>query len=290
MTAIEEFAPAKVNLTLEVLGRRSDGLHALASLVAFADAGDTLTLEVGAAPGVTVSGPFAAGLAGPNILAHALALLARRAPALALGAVRLEKRLPVAAGLGGGSADAGALLRAVRRANAGRADAVDWQAMARTLGADVPVCFAARPHWMTGTGDVLAPLPGGLPPLEAVLVNPLASVPADKTARVYSALGAGPVAPGGTSPPAPSFEDRDALLAFLRTRGNALTAAARSVVPETAAVLAALWSLPRVEHAAVSGGGPTAFAILPDRAAAVAARHAIAAAHPGWWAVAVTLR
>lgn len=289
MTSIREFAPAKINLTLEVAGRRGDGLHLIESLVAFADVGDVVTLDTDGAPGVRVAGPMASALAGPNILSRALALIAERAPQLVLGSVTLEKHLPVAAGIGGGSADAGALLRAVRRANGPASDGVDWQGFARALGADVPVCLESRPLWMTGIGDALAEIPGGLPPLHAVLVNPLAAVPADKTARVFRALGARPVRADYAAPAAPDFADRNALLAFMRARGNALAGAAEAVVPETVAVREALAALPGIDYAAVSGAGPTCFGIFPSRDAAEAGRARLAAAHPDWWVAAVTL-
>lgn len=289
MTQVREFAPAKINLTLEIAGRRGDGYHLVESLVAFADAGDVVTLEAGGGAGVQAAGPMAAALAGPNILAEALSLLAARAPELEVGSVQLDKRLPVAAGIGGGSADAGALLRAVRRANGAGAAGVDWHGLATRLGADVPVCLASRPLWMTGTGDILAGIAGGLPPLAALLVNPMVAVPADKTARVFRALGAGPVRADYAAPAAPRFADRAALLAFMRARGNALAEAAERIVPEVGAVRAALAVLPEVEHVAVSGAGPTCFGVFPDRDTAETARGRLAAAHPAWWIVAATI-
>jgi 4-diphosphocytidyl-2-C-methyl-D-erythritol kinase len=289
MTSIREFAPAKINLTLDIAGRRGDGFHELASLVTFADVGDVVTLDPAGAPGIAVSGLFGKELTGGNILDRVFALLRDRAPQLTLGSVHLEKVLPVAAGIGGGSADAGALLRAVRRANGAKAEGIDWHGLARALGADVPVCLAARPMWMTGIGDALAEVANGLPPLQAVLVNPLVEVPSDKTARVFRALGAEPLAEDYAAPDAPRFATRDALLDFMRARGNVLARAAEAVVPETGAVLAALRALPGVEYVAVSGAGPTCFGIFADREAADAARLQLAAAHPAWWAVAVTL-
>jgi 4-diphosphocytidyl-2-C-methyl-D-erythritol kinase len=289
MTLIREFAPAKINLTLEIAGRRNDGMHLVESLVAFADAGDVVTLDTSEPAGLDATGPMAAGLAGPNILLRALELIAKRAPQLALGAVHLDKHLPVAAGIGGGSADAGALLRAVCRANGPASDGVDWHGLARALGADVPVCLDGRARWMTGIGDVLVDVLGGLPRLAAVLVNPRAAVPADKTARVFQALGAGPVRAGYAPPAPPRFPGREALVAFMRARGNALAGAAEAVVAETALVRTALEALPDIEHAAVSGAGPTCFGVFPNRDAAEVARGKLAAAHPSWWVVAVTL-
>jgi 4-diphosphocytidyl-2-C-methyl-D-erythritol kinase len=195
---ITELARAKVNLTLEVLGRRPDGYHELASLVAFAEIGDLITLDpdvplkIGdAADAVTISGPFATSLVGENLIITTLQRLAAVAPGLQIGPIHLAKHLPVAAGIGGGSADAAAMLRAVRHATAGQpqATAVPWAAIAASLGADVPVCVASRACWMTGTGGALTALPG-LPTLDVVLVNSLGPVPADKTAQVFRALNA----------------------------------------------------------------------------------------------------
>ena len=290
MTSIRELAPAKINLTLEIVGRLGTGYHQLDSLVTFADLGDAVTLEPGAPAGVTIGGPMADALSGHrNILDTVLSALRAEAPRLALGAVHLEKHLPVAAGIGGGSADAGALLRTVRRANGSASDDVDWHALARALGADVPVCLESRPLRMTGAGDGLAEVPGGMPSLAAVLVNPLVEVPADKTARVFRALRAGAVPAGYAVPGPPRFADRAALIAFMRARGNHLADAAQAVVPDIRDVMAVLGTTPGIEYAAVSGAGPTCFGVFPDREAAEAARRTVASARPDWWAVAVTL-
>lgn len=289
MASIRELAPAKINLTLNIAGRRADGLHLIESLVAFADVGDAVTLEVGSARRVDVTGPMAGAIAGPNILSRTLALLEEHAPDLKTGPVRLEKHLPVAAGVGGGSADAGALLRAVRRANASASASVDWHGLARALGADVPVCLEARPLWMTGIGESLVEIERELARLDAVLVNPMASVPVDKTARVFRALGAAPASERYRAPAAPSVADRGALLAFMRAQGNALTDAAQTIVPEIGAVLSALRALPEIDYAALSGAGPTCFGIFPTREAAEAAQMRLAAAHPAWWIVAATI-
>jgi len=289
MTTIRELAPAKINLTLEIAGRRGDGFHELASLVAFASVGDMVTLNTTALAEVAVSGPFSSRIEGANTLDRTLELLSRAAPDLKLGAVHLDKILPVAAGIGGGSADAAALLRAVRTAN-GRAGAkVDWHALARRLGADVPVCLEGQSLWMTGTGEELADVRDGVTPLDALLVNPMARVPRDKTARVFSALGAEALPADYAPPPAPSFGSRAALIAFMRERDNQLASAALSVVPEIGSVLAALQQLDGIEHAAVSGAGPTCFGVFTDGDAAEAAWRALSAARPKWWIETATL-
>ena len=289
MAKVVELAPAKINLTLEILGRRPDGYHELQSLVAFASVADGVTLDVSAPPQVTVAGPFAGAIVGPNILDRTLALLREEAPSLRLGAVHLHKELPVAAGLGGGSANAAALLRAVRAANPEHAAKVEWHALAVELGADVAVCLAGRASWVSGIGDHVVPLAEPLPPLFIVIANPLASVPSDKTARVFRELGAPPLASGPRTVMAPVIKDRAALIALMRERGNALAEAARSVVPEMTAVLNALEGAQGAEVSAPSGAGPSCFAVFESHAAAILAAERLKAAHPGWWIVSATV-
>lgn len=289
MTTFREPAPAKINLTLEIAGRRADGFHELASLVAFADVGDTVTLDLERGPDVSVSGPFADGLVGANILERVLSSVRERAPHLRLGAVRLVKDLPIAAGIGGGSADAGALLRALKRANASEENSVDWAALACGLGADVPVCFDAKAAWMTGAGATLWKIAGGVPVLDAVVVNPQARVPADKTAQVFRALAAPPLPSDYAAPSPPAFRDRAEVLAFMRARGNDLADAAAAVVPEVRDVLDALGRAGDVQNAALSGAGPTAFAVFPDAATAERACALLSDAHPDWWCRTVRL-
>lgn len=286
-----EYAPAKINLTLEVVGKLPSGFHALASLVAFASVGDEVVFTPGEERGVFLSGPFAAALGGaPNTLERVLELVAETAPHVRLGRVDLEKNLPVASGIGGGSADAAALLRAIRRSSGAAGATVDWREIAARVGADAPVCFESRALWMTGVGHGLAEVSGGVPVLAGVLANPMAAVPADKTARVFRALGAARLQADPAAEGPPKFRDRDGLLAFMRARGNDLEDAAASVVPETRDLLAALRATAGVEHAALSGAGPTCFAIFRDAATAEAARRHVLASHPAWWSAAVTIR
>ncbi len=174
MTAsLTEQAPAKINLTLRVLGRRPDGYHQLESLVAFADLADTLTLQPGGAGGLDIAGPFASacGPAAGNLVLKAVAALRERAAGLTAGRFALAKNIPVAAGLGGGSADAAAALRLLARANGLAARDPRLAAAALVVGADVPVCLDCRARIMRGVGDELA-APLELPPLSALLVNP----------------------------------------------------------------------------------------------------------------------
>lgn len=291
MAVITEPARAKVNLTLEVVGRRPDGYHELKSLIAFADLADSVTLDTDAAPAGSVSGPFAGEIAGENLIVTALVLLGTAEPRLRLGAVHLEKQIPVAAGLGGGSADAAALLRAVRAANPELAPEIDWRGVAARLGADVPVCLASRAAWVYGKGEDVVPLAAPLPRLDAVLVNPRAPVRADKTAAVFERLAAPPT--DSLPLPRPSqltaYGSRLAVLQTLRAGANDLEAAAAAVTPEIAGVMTALAATERVELVRLSGAGPTCFAIYPSRHAAEAAAAAIAANEPRWWVRPTTL-
>ncbi len=289
-TVFEERARAKVNLTLRVLGKRPDGYHELDSLVAFADVADVVRLDTAGAAGVESSGCFAPSISGENLLDHTLRLIAARAPDLRLGRVHLDKVLPVAAGVGGGSADAAALLRAVRRANPDFATSIDWHALAVRLGADVAVCYEDRAAWMRGLGDVLMPLPSGIADAHAVLVNPRVTVPPDKTARVFRQLSAPPLCDTkrqSGSPVRP--ETWDGVMSVMQSQGNDLESAAIAVVPVIAQVLGALRDAPAARLARVSGGGPTCFALFETADAAQRAAIAISRSSPEWWVRAARL-
>jgi 4-diphosphocytidyl-2-C-methyl-D-erythritol kinase len=283
---IEETARAKVNLTLQVLGRRPDGYHQLASVVAFASVGDVITLNVGPTTGVTVSGPFSPQLPTEILVTRTLELLRAHEPRLVLGTVHLDKRLPIAAGIGGGSADAAAVLRAARRANPNFAGTVAWHALAAKLGADVPVCLANTLTFMTGLGDVLHVMPALAVPLAAVLVNPRSAVPADKTAQIFRALQAPPLPPGKNATDPPRIRDSGDVVTAITTFGNDLETAASSVMPAVGDVLTALRAMPGCQAAAMSGSGPTCYGLFRDADAAAAT---LRAAHPAWWIEAVTL-
>lgn len=281
---VTERARAKINLTLSVLGRRGDGYHELLSLVAFADTADTLRIDPAEPPGLVVNGPFACAIDGPNLVTTALELIATVAPGLLIGEVTLAKTLPVAAGIGGGSSDAAALLRAVRAAYP-TASGLDWMALARRLGSDVPVCFENRATWMSGAGEILHGLGQPLPHLDAVLVNPRAAVPRDKTSRVFRALAAPTLASstGGTATALPAIPDRTELLALMRRIGNDLEAPATAVVPKIEEVIDALEACSGVEIARLSGAGPTCFAVFADAPTAATAATHLSDAHPEWW-------
>lgn len=272
-------------------GRRPDGYHELASLVSFTgdDVSDELALDPSRPMGVTANGPHAPTLAGENLVAVAMARALAADPGLKTGAVTLNKQLPVAAGVGGGSADAAAVLRLLRRLNPERAATIDWPALALSLGADVPVCLESRAAFMTGIGEQIAEM-RALPPLDAVLVNPLVAVPADKTAQVFRRLGAAALPPGAApaSPPGP-FADRAALVGYLAAETNDLEPAAQAVVPAVVSVMTAIQVTAGCRLARMSGGGPTAFGIYDDRAAAETAAAALRRHKPGWWIVATTL-
>lgn len=278
---MREPAPAKINLTLHVLGRRPDGLHDLDSLVAFAAVHDVLSVSVADEFSLTVDGPFAAALAGTPP-GDNLALRAARAAVESAGsdqafAVHLTKNLPVAAGLGGGSADAAAVLRAAARI-LGLAPSSLFPAAAN-LGADVPVCLASRTMHMAGAGGRLTPAPA-LPTAPLALVCPPVPVP---TRDVFARWLLNPALP---TPPIPAVQSVQALAIALHHHGNDLTSAALSVAPIVADVLRALADQPGCLLARMSGSGPACFGLFPDSSAAAAAAARISAARPKWWLVA----
>jgi 4-diphosphocytidyl-2-C-methyl-D-erythritol kinase len=283
-TARAEQAPAKVNLTLRVLGRRADGYHDIESLVAFAGVGDVLTFTPAAALTLAVSGPTApaAGDVADNLVLRAARALAARVAGLALGRFALSKRLPVAAGLGGGSADAAAALRLLARANGIALDDPRLMQAARATGADVPVCLDPRARLMRGIGDVLS-APLDLPPLAAVLVNPGVAV---ATRDVFAAL---TPPPAGQTGPAASPAGTAALLAAIAGGRNDLEAPAIELEPTIAEVLAVLRRLPGCRLARMSGSGATCFGLFQSRAAASAAARTLRVGYPGWWVRATVL-
>jgi len=278
-----EGAPAKVNLTLRVLGRRPDGYHEIESLVAFASIGDALAFTPGATLALKVRGPTAAAAGGlaDNLVLKAAHALAQRIPALKLGRFELSKRLPVAAGLGGGSADAAAALRLIARHNRIACDDPRLMAAARATGADVPVCLDPRPRLMRGIGEVLSP-PLRLASLPAVLLNPGVSV---ATRDVFTALRAPPIAkaPRDDGSDASFPSDRNELIEALARGGNDLETPAISLHPAIAEALAALRAVGGCRLARMSGSGATCFALFDSARAATAAARSLRAAHPDWW-------
>ena len=286
MSAIAERARAKINLTLRVLGRRADGYHLLESLIVFAGVGDEVVFEPGGAPAVTMTGPYASAIAGGNLVDTTLEALAAADPDLTLGRVSIDKRLPIAAGIGGGSADAAAVLRAVRRINP--ACGVNWNALAAALGADVSVCLADRASYVWGVGEHVAAVEA-MPRLDAVLVCPQSAAPFGKTRSVFGRLAVGEVTAEPPPEPLPAFPDAAALIDYMGGVGNDLRAPANAVMPDSAVAEAALAAAAGCLYVSLSGAGPTSYGIFPDSAHAAAAAEQLRAQHPGWWIVATTL-
>jgi 4-diphosphocytidyl-2-C-methyl-D-erythritol kinase len=281
--ALDELATAKVNLDLWVVGRRADGYHELDSLVVFAPPCDRLRFEAAARLSLEVTGPFAAALAGApdNLVLRAARALAGQVGRPPAARISLDKRIPVAAGLGGGSADAAATLRGLNRLWRLGLTAADLTRLAAALGADVPVCLAARPTRMRGIGDQLEPV-RGLPELALLLVNPRQPV---ATAAVFAGLARTAGLPPELGPPPAT---RDGLLAWLRARPNHLEVPARRRLPAIGDVLAALAGQPGCALARVSGSGATCFGLFEDGDALARAASALAAAHPDWWVAPTT--
>jgi 4-diphosphocytidyl-2-C-methyl-D-erythritol kinase len=275
-----ENAPAKVNLTLRVLGRRADGYHEILSLVAFADFGDRLSFTPGGELMLTVHGPSAAqaGQSADNLVLKAARALAERVPDIVLGKFDLEKDLPVAAGIGGGSTDAAAALRLLARANDLAGDDPRLPEAARATGADVPVCLDPRPRMMHGIGEKLSG-PLVLPPLHAVLVNPGIAL-ATKDVFAGCTPAAHPLAPFDLTAPA---KNREQFLQSLAGQANDLEDAAINLAPVIADVLGALRALAGCRLARMSGSGATCFGLFDSAAAARSAAETLSNKYPQWW-------
>ena len=283
-------APAKINLSLRVIGRRSDGLHEIESLVAFADVCDWVGYERGRGLELKLEGPGAAdtGRLENNLIVRAAQALADRVPGLTHGRFRLVKRLPVAAGIGGGSADAAAALLMLADANGLPAQDGRLLAAAAEVGADVPVCLFSRARMMSGVGDRLGP-PVELPEVFALLVNPRVAAP---TPDVFAALG---LAPGSNMPfrgepifvPGSNAGITFEALALCR---NDLEPAALRIAPAIEPALERLSRLPGVMASRISGSGATCFALFDTSANAAAAHRRIVAEQPHWWVKLVGLR
>ncbi len=284
---------AKVNLTLRVVGRRVDGYHELESVVAFADCADRLSLAPGAALDLTMSGPLAqaCGETSDNLVLKAARLLAERVPDMKVGSFTLDKVLPVAAGIGGGSADAAAALRLLAQLNGLSLDDERLLDVALETGADVPVCLASRACDMTGVGETLTPL--SLPIIPCVMVNPCVPV---ATRDVFAALGLrnGELLVGATDvfrgtdwPEAgASVEDWVEVLA---ADTNDLEVPATRIQPVIGEVIAALNATNGAWLARMSGSGATCFAIYENTADAGRAAEKIRTDRPDWWVHAGTL-
>ncbi len=283
---IVEDAPGKLNLDLLVLGRRPDGYHELDSLVAFLGVADRLTFETADRLELVVDGPSAGDVpTGKSNLVHRAAQeLGRAIGRRPMARIRLDKHLPVAGGVGGGSADAAAALRGLVRLWELDLPPAALAATALRIGADVPVCLGGRPARMRGVGERLDPL-ARLPALPLLLVNPRAAL---ATAEVFAALG--PI----SAPPArsdlPKGDDQDWPLETLRQSRNDLETAARRLLPIVGEVLGELGRLPGCRLARMSGSGPTCFAVFGTAEEAAAAADRLAARRPGWWVIATATR
>ncbi|ALJ37728.1 4-(cytidine 5'-diphospho)-2-C-methyl-D-erythritol kinase [Azospirillum brasilense] len=303
MSSIAEAAPAKLNLYLHVVGRRDDGYHELDSLVAFADVADRVTVQPGVArialrgvdlppvgPRLAISGPFGPALMGENPAnnlviraAHALAArLGREADAM----IVLEKVLPIASGIGGGSADAAATLRALARLWGVPVTDPRFYEIAASLGADVPVCVAGRSCYFGGVGEVLEEAPA-LPDTFAVLVNPGVPVPTPAVFKACKGIFKSTFSAPARFTEAPA--DAAALAVLLKERRNDLTEPALTVAPVIADVLVALDSTDGCLLARLSGSGATCFGLYADAEQADAAARSIQTAQPRWWAKAARL-
>ena len=279
------FAPAKINLFLHVGAPGGDGYHPLCSLMAFADVGDRVVLHEADSLSVRVHGPFGGMLAGEGdnlVLRAARALLAQARGPQPLVGLSLEKLLPVAAGLGGGSSDAGAALRLMRAALGVQVDDVELEAIAASLGADGAACLWGRPVLAQGRGELLTPAPQ-MPTIEAVLVNPRVEVSTPAVYRAFDALGEfGDVAP----PPMPAaFESVEELAAWLGMMRNDLQVPAVGLAPEVGDVLATLSEERETLIARMSGSGATCFAICASDIEADALAARVDALRPDWWTV-----
>ncbi len=285
--SVATVAPAKLNLYLHLLGRRDDGYHRLDSLVVFAGVGDTLAATGAADFSLSVSGPFKAAAPGgdDNLVARAARALAAAAKRPAGTRLRLIKRLPVAAGIGGGSADAAAALRILSRLWRVRGRDAVCSRLAPGLGADVPVCLNGRPSFVGGVGERLSPAPS-LPSLWAVLVNP--GVPVS-TPAVFAAFARSGAPFGRASRFRRAPADALEFAQMLRARGNDLGPPALDLAPPIGRALAALAAQPAALLARMSGSGGTCFALFEREHHARSSARTIRRAEPAWWVAAAPI-
>ena len=271
---VTERAPAKINLFLHVGAKRADGFHPVQSLAVFTDLGDCLAMETAFDLSLTIDGPFAKGLDGES---DNLVLRAARALDSQGAKLALTKNLPVASGIGGGSADAAAALRGLRQLWSVAKDDVTLRDVAAGLGSDIPACLLSRPCFMEGRGEILRAAES-MPRVPMLLVNPGVPVP---TKDVFAALkdrsGVEMALPHGR------FGDTADLLRFLETTRNDLEEPARRIQPVIGDVLRAMAALPGALLARMSGSGATCFGIFADDDCAARAAVILKNAHPDWW-------
>jgi 4-diphosphocytidyl-2-C-methyl-D-erythritol kinase len=276
--AVKVFAPAKINLFLHVGERRSDGYHELESLVVFADVGDELLIEPAKSFSLALDGPFGGKLANEqdNLIAKAARALGAKAGRSPDVRITLTKNLPVASGIGGGSADAAATLRGLVQFWDIKMPQPELHAIAETLGSDVPACLLSETLWMTGRGEGIEPVPG-LPPAPLVLVNPGVAV---STARIFANL-KNRVGVGQAAKPKADLSVL-ALADYFKSNRNDLEKPAREIAPAIDEVLQAI-SHSGALRTRMSGSGATCFGLFADDKSAEAAAAKIAEDHPDWW-------
>lgn len=290
-TSLRMCAPAKLNLYLHIVGKRADGFHLIDSLIAFTEIGDVVSVSWADRLTLTGIGPFAADLppADDNLAMRAATMLCSRAAVAGGAAIRLEKNLPIASGIGGGSADAAAVLRVLATLWQLDARAVGMRDIARALGADVPVCVDCSTSRVGGIGDVIV-AKHDLPPAALVLANPGVAL---ATAEVFRRYTASPEA-GGRQPPADcdwtGITDASALAERLAGCDNDLEAPAVALVPDIADTLGALRAATGCLLARMSGSGATCFGLFRDETKAETAARALRCDYPGWWVAATRLR
>lgn len=273
--SLTEFAAAKINLALHVTGQRDDGYHLLDSLVSFAGVGDRLRLVEGAAEPLRIIGSEGRGLsAGEDNLVLKAARLCGLPEGLGL---ELEKSLPRASGIGGGSADAAATLRLLSRSSGA---ALPGAGAVLSLGADVPVCLAGQSCRMSGIGEILTPAPA-LPKLWVLLANPRVEVPTPAVFRALTVKENPPLAL-----PVTPWADAGAFLDWLAEQRNDLEEPAISLAPQIGDLLDTLWDLPEVLFARMSGSGATCFALFAEKSAAMRAVYDVQDCYPDWWVAA----
>lgn len=278
---MQALAPAKLNLALHITGRRADGYHLLDSLVVFTDIGDQLGVSPAAELSLTVHGPMAMRLAdtpaADNLVLRAAWALQHEAGVTAGAALVLEKHLPPASGIGGGSTDAAAALRLLAELW-GVTDAPALARAAARIGADGPVCLLAKATRMSGIGEVLTPVPP-IPAFGVVLINDGVPVP---TGAVYAGLARRDLSP---LPPLPKVWDQTGWIAWLGQSRNDLMPPALALTPGIATMLAALATTQPLFHR-MSGSGGTCFGLYPDRETAERAAEWLRRRHPDWWIMA----
>jgi 4-diphosphocytidyl-2-C-methyl-D-erythritol kinase len=278
--SVRVFAPAKINLTLEVGHPRADGLHPLQSVVMFADVGDLIEAADAEAITLSISGEFSDGLAADdsNLVLRAARTLAAHAGGARGAALSLEKNLPVASGIGGGSSDAAATLKALNQLWALNLSSAELANIGASLGADVPVCLAGTPAYMSGIGEQVAPI--AAPSLPSVLINPMQPLATADVYRAFDSMGLGDAFKPRAAPHWTSSSDA---IADITRIGNHLERPARSLLRQIDDIFAMLNADQRVAVAAMSGSGATVFALAASMEAAAAIADDVQQRHPDWW-------